>query len=422
MPRESKELSALAVKRLPEGVHAVGGVAGLLLQVRDSGARSWLLRAVIGGRRREMGLGPYPEVGLAEARVEAARMRGLIRAGRDPIAERQEARAALVVAARKGKLFSEVFAEFVAEKLPEIAEDKYRSQWQATVKNYALPVLGDLLVQEIGLEDVLRVLSPIWHEKTETASKLQGRLEKVIAFAIVKGYRDGGNPAQWKNNLSLVLPAPSKVSEGENYPALQLEDGPRWWRDLSAREGMGARALEFQAMTASRSGLVRFATWDEIDLPGLLWTVQPGRKSSKIKPRSQGGRAHKVPLTPDMVALLEALPRFEGNPLVFPAPRGGPLSDATLGKVMETMHHADIRRGGPGYLDGVTGKPAVPHGLRACFSTWVSEHTTYERDMAELALAHRIGTKVAQAYDRAHQVEKRREMMARWIRRLKTGE
>lgn len=421
MPRESELLSALAVKRLPEGVHAVGGVAGLLLQVRDSGARSWLLRAVIGGRRREMGLGPYPEVSLSAARTEAARMRALIREGRDPIRERQDARAALVATARKGKTFAEVLDEYASEKLSEIKEEKYRKQWQATVRNYALPVLGDMSMQDIGLDDVLQILTPIWHEKTETASKLQGRIEKLIAFAIAKGYRDGSNPALWKNNLSLLLPSPSKVSDSENYPALQLEDGPRWWSDLQGREGMGARALEFQAMTVSRSGAVRFATWDEINLNTKIWTIQPGRKASKIKPQKEGGRAHKVPLTKEMIALLEALPRFEGCALVFPSPTGKDLSDATLGKVMETIHKADIRRGGPGYLDEVTGKPAVPHGLRATFRTWASNHTNYEDAMAEIALAHRVGTKTAQAYDRAHMVEKRRGMMEIWMKRLTTG-
>ncbi|MDP1578026.1 MAG: site-specific integrase, partial [Cypionkella sp.] len=179
--------------------------------------------------------------------------------------------------------------------------------------------------------------------------------------------------------------------------------------------------LEFQAMTVSRSGAVRFATWDEIDMKARLWTIQPGRKASKIKPRSQGGRPHRVPLTPEMVARLEALPRFEGCNLVFPSPTGKDLSDATLGKVMETIHSADIRRGGLGYLDRDTGKPAVPHGLRASFSTWVSDHTDFERDMAEIALAHLVGTKVAQAYDRADRIEKRRGMMARWIEKLTTG-
>lgn len=346
VPKQSRELSALSVKRLPVGVHAVGGVPGLLLQVRDSGSRSWLLRAMVAGRRREIGLGPYPEVGLADARAEAARMRCQIRAGRDPVAERKDARAALKSSALREKTFKEVLDEYANEKLIEIREAKYRKQWQATVINYALPFLGDTPVQDIGLDDVLRVLNPIWHKKTETASKLQGRIDKLIAFAIVKGYREGGNPAQWKNNLSLLLPSPATLSGGEHYPALQLADGPRWWRDLQGREGIGAQALAFQAMTVSRSGAVRFAEWREIDFEARLWTIQPGRKASKIKARSQGGRPHRVPLTPEMVALLKSLPKLKDCPLVFPSPRGNALSDATLGKVMETIHQADIRGGG----------------------------------------------------------------------------
>ncbi len=386
--------------------------------MRVSGSRSWILRVMVNGRRREMGLGPYPEVGLADARIEAARTRTLVRAGRDPIAERQEAR---TIALRKGKTFAATLDEYAAEKLIEITGEKYRSQWLATVTNYALPVMGEILVQDIVLDDVLRVLTPIWHKKTETASKLQGRIEKVIAFAIVKGYRKESNPAQWKNNLSLVLPSPSKISQGGNYPALQISDGPYWLSDLRKREGVGARALEFQAMTVSRSGAVRFATWDEFDFDARIWTILPGRKSSKIKPRSQGGRPHRVPLTPEMMKLLEGLPRFLGNPLVFPSPTGKALSDATLGKVMETLHMASIRQGRPGYIDRDTKMPAVPHGIRACFSTWVSDDTEYDRDMAEIALAHRVGTKVAQAYDRADRIEKRREMMAKWIEKLGTG-
>ncbi|WP_292068278.1 site-specific integrase [Marivita sp. XM-24bin2] len=421
MPRETKTLSPLAVKRLTAGVHAVGGVPGLHLQVRETGGRSWILRATIGGRRREMGLGPYPEVGLAEARAEAVRMRAIIRSGRDPIAERKEMRAALASASRQTKTFSDVLDEYAAEKLLELKEAKYRSQWVASVKKYALPVLGDLPIREVGFEEVLQVLKPLWTEKTETATKLQGRLYKLIGFATVKGYREGDNAAQWKGNLALVLPSPSQVSDGENYPALQLGDVGRWWSDLKGREGMGARALEFQAMTVSRSGAIRFATWDEIDLDMRIWTIQPGRKASKLKAKSQGGRPHKVPLTPDMVLLLKDLPRFEDNPLIFPAPRGGALSDATLGKVMKAMHAADIRHGGPGFLDRDTRKPAVPHGLRSTFRTWVSDHTDYDRDMAEVALAHRVGSKVAQAYDRSDRIEKRREMMERWVTLLKTG-
>ncbi|UWQ54992.1 tyrosine-type recombinase/integrase [Leisingera caerulea] len=423
MPRISKELSALAVKRLSQGVHAVGGVSGLLLQVQQSGARSWLLRYSINGRRREMGLGPYPEVSLAQARAKAAELRSQIRAGRDPIDERQQARKAAADAARTGKTFSEVLAEYAAEKFSELGSEKYRSQWRATVRNYAEPVLGDMLLRDITLDDVLKVLKPIWLEKTETASKLQGRLEKLMAFGAVKGYRTPENPAQWKNNLAMVLPSPSKVSQRENYPALQLRDCPRWWRALLERDGIGSLALQFQAMTVSRTGLVRFATWDEIDLDQRLWTIQPARKGSKIKPKLQGGRPHRVPLTPEMVALLERVPRFQGSSYIFPGEKDGmPMSDATAGKLMDVLHEADIKGGRRGYLDRDTGKRAVPHGFRSCFRTWVSDYTDFDGDMAEIALAHTVGTKVQQAYDRAAMVEKRREMMKSWVRVLQGAE
>ena len=180
---------------------------------------------------------------------------------------------------------------------------------------------------------------------------------------------------------------------------------------MRKREGMGARALEFQALTATRSGAIRFATWDEFDLQNRIWTIQPGRKSSKI-PAS--GKAHRTPLTAGMIELLKALPRLKGSDFVFWAPRGGALSDATLGKVMRVIHAADVKAGGKGYLDAVTKQPGVPHGLRSTFRTWVAERTRFDGDMAEIALAHKVGTKVQRSYDRSDQVEKRRRMMAVW--------
>ena len=255
-----------------------------------------------------------------------------------------------------------------------------------------------MMVQDIGLQDVLRVLQPIWTTKTATAGKLRQRIEKVLAYATVQGHRTGDNPARWRGNLDMILPAASKVSGGRNWPALQLDDAPRWWRDLLAREGMGAQALKFQAMTATRSGAIRFTTWSEIDLVNRVWTIQPGRQSSKIAPSD---KAKRVPLTDAMIDLLRDLPRLAGSDLLFWAPRGGALSDATLGKVMRVIHEADVRRGGKGYLDPT-------------FRTWVAERTGYDGDMAEIALFHKVGSKVAQAYDRSDQVEKRRAMMAAW--------
>jgi len=413
MPRRAKELSAVEIRRLGHGVHNVGGVAGLLMQVADSGAQSWLLRVRIGDKRREIGLGPFPEVGLARARERAAEAKEAIRSGTDPVEARKAARSALVASQRHGLTFAEAFEQFAAKKLPELATDRYRDQWRGTVEKYAIPELGKMLVRDITREDVLRVLHPIWETRTETATKLRQRIEKTLDYAKAAGHRTGDNPAAWRGNLELALSAPGKIAPKENYPALQLDDAARWWIDLQARDGIGAMALAFQSLTASRTGAVRFATWGEIDLRARLWTIQPGRQSSKIPAT---GKPHRVPLTDAMVALLESVPRL--GDLVFSATCGGSLSDATMGKVMRVIHEADLKAGGKGFADARTGEQAVPHGMRSCFRVWVTERTSFDGDLAEYALAHVVGSKVRQAYDRSDLLEKRRAMMEAWGRFL----
>jgi integrase len=268
-------------------------------------------------------------------------------------------------------------------------------------------------VQDITTQDVLRVLQPIWTDKTETASRLRGRIEAVLSWATVSGHRTGDNPARWAGNLKELLPAPSKVADEEHHPAIQIDEAPRWFAALREREGMGARALEFLAMTGLRSGEVRGARWDEIDLRAGLWIVPAARMKMKVE--------HRVPLSPAAVELLEALPKLEGNPLVFPAARGGTLSDMTLSAVMRRMHEAEVAVDRPGYLDRATKRPAVPHGLRSTFRDWVAERTNYPADMAEVALAHKIGNAVEAAYRRGDMIEKRRLMMAAWAEFLADG-
>lgn len=381
-----------------------GGVAGLALQITQTGARSWVFRYRHNGRRREAGLGPYPDVLLAKAREYAREARDLLRQGTDPLEERQAAKRQLLS-------FRQAVDKYDKEKTIEFGSDLHRKQWRASLERHAVPGLGDIAVADITLHDILLVLRPIWMEKTETASKVRQRIERVLDYATVKGHRRGENPARWRGNLDMVLPAPTKLTAGQNYAALQLEDAVRWFATLRARSGTSARALEFQALTASRTGAVRFATWDEIDLERGLWTIQPGRQSSKIPP---SGRPHRVPLTAAMIVLLEALPREQGNSLVFWSSRGGALSDAALAAVMRKLHVADQTAGERGFIDARRNKPAVPHGLRSTFRTWIGERTDFEGDMAEIALAHRVGTKVQQAYDRSDQVEKRRAMMRTW--------
>jgi integrase len=413
MPRVAKEMSALDVKRLshPGGTgnvtFAVGGVAGLLLQITPAGGRTWLLRVQVGARRREIGLGGFPDVPLAMARDRAREAKELIRRGVDPVEQRKAARAALAAAQRRGLTFSDAVERCLAAKLDAFRNEKHRAQWRSTLDTYAAPALGAMLASEIGVHDVLRVLEPIWQTKTETAARLRGRIEAVLAWATVAGHRSGDNPARWRGNLKELLPAPSKVAKADNQPALQIDDAPRWFAALRQREGVGSRALEFAALTAARSQEVRGARWDEIDLSAGIWTVPAARMKA--------GKEHRVPLSPDAVTLLKALPRHEGCDLVFPAARGGELSDMTLSSTMRRLHEADLAAGGPGFVDRASKRPAVPHGAcRSTFRDWVAERTHFPGDMAEIALAHKVANAVEAAYRRGDQIEKRRAMMAAW--------
>ena len=226
MPKINKELSALEVKRLKEGVHFVGGVGGLTLQVSEFSPElrrhpaSWVLRVYVGGVRRNLGLGPYPEVGVGEARLRAKAIKADVELGTDPVQEKANIRAALRAEIAKGKTFKECADAFMAAHARDYENAKHAKQWESTVRNYAYPVIGNLLVRDITLDDILDVLKPIWDGKTETAKRLQGRIEKVIDFAISSGYRTAINPARWKGNLSLHLSPPSKIAPVKNFDSL----------------------------------------------------------------------------------------------------------------------------------------------------------------------------------------------------------
>lgn len=412
MPKIARELSALDVKRLahPGGkrnvLFPVGGVPGLHLQVSPNAGRSWVLRAMVGKKRRDIGLGGFPGVTLSQARDKAREARDKIERGLDPVEERKAAKAALVVAQRRGLTFSDAVDKALSAKLDAFKNAKHRQQWENTLAAYATPELGRMLVQDITTQDILRVLKPLWMEKTATASRLRGRIEAVLSWATVAGHRTGDNPARWAGNLKELLPPPSKVANEGNHPALALEDAPRWFAALQAREGFGARALEFAALTATRSQEVRGALWEEIDLKAALWII-PGA-------RMKMGKEHRVPLSARAVKMLEALPKLEGNPLVFPAARGGKLSDMTLSATMKRMHEAEVAQGGTGFLDRTSNRPAVPHGLRSTFRDWVGEKTAFPGDMAEVALAHKISNAVEASYRRGDMIDKRRRMMGQW--------
>lgn len=407
MARKAKELSPLAIGKLTKpGIHPVGGVSGLYLQVLESGGRSWLLRATVGGRRRAMGLGGYPDVTVAGAREAARKARAKIDEGIDPIEERRAAKSALSAGAAKMLTFRAASEAYMNAHESSWKSSKHRAQWSATLEKYAYPTIGDLDVNDIALPHVLTILEPIWTNKTETAKRVRGRMENVLDYAGARGHREGLNPARWRGHLSTLLAKPDRIRAVTHRPALPADKVGAFMESLREREGTGARALEFTILTAVRSNESRGARWSEIDLEAKTWTIPKER----MKGQRQVAREHRVPLSDAAVALLKAQPKVGGSDLVFVASRGGELSDATLGAVIKRMNGDK-----PVWTDQ-TGAPVVPHGFRSTFSDWASERTAYSHEVREMALAHTIKNKAEAAYRRGDLFEKRRRMMGDWAR------
>jgi integrase len=390
MARKAKELGPLAVSRLSQpGLHFVGGVAGLALQVSASGARSWVLRIQIGDKRRDMGLGGFPDVPLANAREAARVARAKVKEGIDPIANARAARSALKAEQAAAQTFKTCALAYIEAHEAGWRNAKHAQQWRNTLDTYAYPLIGNLLVRDVGLPQVLSVLEPIWKKKTETASRLRGRLEAILDWATTRGYRTGLNPARWKGHLDTLLPAARTVAQAGHHSALPVHQMSALIKALRQQSGMGAQALEFTILTAARSGETRGARWSEINLDTATWTIPAERMKA--------GKEHRVPLPKAALNILSALPRIENETLVFASPRGGMLSDMSLTAVLRRMNIN-----------------AVPHGFRSTFRDWCAEHTNYPREVAEMALAHAIGDKVEAAYRRGDLFEKRRQLMREW--------
>lgn len=390
MARKAKELSALTVNRLiAPGHHAVGGVAGLYLYVNEAGARSWVLRVMVGDKRRHLGLGGFPDVPLAQAKDKARGMRNEIAQGNDPLLQKRAAASQLKASQALTKTFQQAAEAYIDAHGATWRNAKHRAQWSSSLKTYAYPTIGHLHVQDVGREHVLSILEPIWKTKTETASRVRGRIESVLDWATARHYRTGDNPARWKGHLDKLLAAPGKIQKVQHQRALPIDEMKTFMTTLRKEGGMAARALEFVILTAARSGEVRSATWDEIDSKEKVWTVPAERMKA--------GREHRVPLTPACTDLLKALPRSASTKLIFFAPRGGALSDMALTALMRRMK-----------VD------AVPHGFRSTFRDWAGERTNHPRELAEQALAHTLENKVEAAYRRGDALEKRRQMMLDW--------
>ncbi|ABM38631.1 tyrosine-type recombinase/integrase [Polaromonas naphthalenivorans] len=389
MPKLPRELSPIEIGRLKsEGVYAVGGVPGLYLQI-IGGSRAWVLRFVVGTRRRRMGLGGFPAVTLAQARDKARAARELMDQGIDPIQSREAVMHKAAAARARALTFSKASEQFIAAREAEWRNAKHRQQWENSLATYANPFIGEMAVSEIGQEDILKVLEPIWRTKTETASRVRGRIEQILDWAAVRGHRRGENPARWTGHLDKLLPKPSKIAKVEHHPAVEIGEAQAVVRRIEACAGMGARALLYQVLTATRSGEVRGTLWQEIDLDAGVWNIPESRMKAH--------KPHRVSLSKQAVQLLRLQPRFEDCELVFPSTKMTPLSDMSLTAVMRRLK-----------LD------AVPHGFRSTFSDWAAECTSYPRDLVEMALAHAIDSKVEAAYRRGDMLAKRAALMQAW--------
>lgn len=389
MARPIHRLSALVVSKLGKPGHYCDG-NGLWLQVSPSGTKSWVFRYDFAGHRHELGLGALSLVSLAEARQAAQAQRELLHAGRDPLAERQQALAARRAEQARTLTFQQCAAKYIAAHRAAWRSAKHAKQWETTLATFAMPTIGELAVSAVDTQLVLDILEPIWQTHTETAARLRGRIEAVLDWATVRGYRQGENPARWRGHLAQLLAAPRKVARVVNYAALPWAEAPGFMAQLRRMEGVSPQALAFLILTAARSAEVRGATWDEIDLDAAVWSLPATRMKA--------GRAHRVPLSPSALALLRAQPG--GGAQVFPGKRGGPLSDMTLTAVLRRMGRSEI----------------TVHGFRSTFRDWCAEYVpnAFPREVCEYALAHYVSDKVEAAYRRGDLLDKRRALMDAW--------
>lgn len=389
MARTINRLKASQVKSLGVGMHHDGG--GLYLQVVKTGGRSWLFRYMLNGKSREMGLGSVMNVSLSEARELALEYRRQKADGIDPIQLRNRERQKRREEALGTITFAEAVAGFLQVRESEWKNPKHAMQWSNTLNNYAVPVIGEMDVADVTLPDVLRVLEPIWKEKTETASRVRGRIEKVLDWARVRGYRSGDNPARWKGNLDTQLPSPAKLKNETHHKALSWRDLGDFMVQLRTHSALSAKALEVLILTATRSEEIRGAQWSEFDFDQRIWTIPADRMKAN--------REHRIPLCARAVEILTELSEVSEGDSVFVGNNGKKLSENAMRALLKRMGRVE---------------EATAHGFRSTFRDWAAETTGYPGDVVEMALAHSIRNKVEAAYRRGDLFEKRRLLMNAW--------
>ncbi len=384
------KLSALGVSKASKpGYYGDGG--GLWLQVSKSGSKSWIFRFTLAGKQREMGLGAVHTVDLAVARARAKECRLLLLEHKDPLEARQATRTANALSQARSITFDQCASAYISAHRGSWKNAKHASQWESTLSTYATPVIGALPVAAVDTDLIVKLLSPIWASKTETATRLRGRIESILDWATVSKFRQGDNPARWRGHLENLLANPNKIAPVRNHPALSWREVGAFMVSLAERDGVAARAVQFTILTACRSGEVRGAMWAEIDMKAKLWTIPANRMKA--------GREHRVPLSKAAMALLKAIPERDG--LVFPGrQKNSPLSDMSLTAVLRRMGRGDI----------------TVHGFRSSFRDWCAEAVgnSFSREVCEHALAHSLPDKVEAAYRRGDLLEKRVMLMQAW--------
>lgn len=393
MPRKlTNALTPIAVKNAKPGRHADG--AGLHLLVKESGARSWVYRFMLRGKSRDIGLGAAAgtdAVPLAAARDAAAALRVAVKAGNDPLEQRQraaaDALAAALAATVAGITFKSVAEAYIAANEGSWRNDKHRQQWRNTLSTYAYPIVGDLPVADVTTAHVLTIIEPIWKDKAETASRIRGRIETILDAAKARGYREGENPARWRGHIAQILPARSRLTRG-HHKAMPYGAVPTFVTKLREREAMAALALEFTILTACRTGEALGATWSEVDWSKSMWTIPAARMKAR--------KEHRVPLSPRALEILEASQKLEVDWL-FPTARNEKLSGMAMAMLLRRM-----------------GSEVTVHGFRSSFRDWAADCTSYADAVSEMALAHSIESKVERAYRRGDLFDKRRRLMNDW--------
>ena len=379
MARQINRLNPLAVNKLTEtGRHADG--AGLYLSISKNGGKRWVFLYRWRGRMREMGLGSASTVSLKEARDRASEARASIQRDVDPIAAKQGQQNI------SSTTFGAYAKRYIEENKSAWRNDKHVRQWSSTIETYCRPILN-LEIDAVDTDHVLSILRPIWVTKNETASRVRGRIEKILAAAKVERLREGENPAQWRNHLENVLPKQKKLSRG-HHKAMDYADVPEFMITLQQQDGLGALALQVTILTATRTSEVLLAKWDEIE--GDCWTI-PADRMKAAKP-------HRVPLTNHVAAMLEKLREHQESEHIFQGQRAGrPMSNMAMAQVLKRMNVS-----------------VTVHGFRSSFRDWASECTNHSNETCELALAHTIRNQSEAAYRRGDLYEKRRALMQDW--------